>query len=261
MNSRGPWNRNNAKDYLKTLLGRKPIPSCTTESVLIKEHSKMFKRFAGRMLDYYYYGRFDTAVRLIASNEDILGNPKAKILDIGCANGDFGTLLLKVLTTKNITGIDSRPTVAPASGLEVITAAVPPLPFPDSYFDLVSCLGTTEHFTEERFAVEEVYRTLRSGGIYLCVMPVETGLAGLFRHIVKNLTYPDRKDCESILDFSLEELLGKCPREKHGVAHKYYNHNFLIQDLYNNFRELSLYSWPRYVPKAVAPELFALCIK
>src|SRR5208282_6877325 len=45
------------------------------------------------------------------------------------------------------------------------------LPFPDDSFDMVICLETFEHLMNPHYALQEIRRTLRSGGKFLCSIP------------------------------------------------------------------------------------------
>lgn len=109
--------------------------------------------------------------------------------------------------------------------------------------------------------VKEVWRVLKPNGVYICTIPVEIGIAGLIRHIVKNVVYPGRKDCKSIFDYSIDEIRGNCPRKMHGTAHKYYNCKYLLDDLKDTFNSINIHTWPEYFSKFLAPILIAKCTK
>ncbi len=210
-------------------------------------------------INYYYWARFKFLISLIY--EDRINNERRIILDVGCG---FGDLLVDLSQLRyDVIGLDVDETSIEKIpiGHKLVNSFVPPFPFKESKFDIVVSIGLTEHVQNENLYVKEVSRVLVEGGTYICTIPVEIGFAGLLRHIVKNLLYPNRKDCKNILDYSLDELLGSIPREKHGRGHKFYNYKYLMKDLNENFSSVTLYAWPKFIPKMVSPLLFAKCKK
>jgi len=236
-----------------------------------------FLLLRNKMLRNLYYGRYNFVLKLIVSNvnQDLISSKK--VLDVGCGVGNF----LDDLSSLGFVtyGIDySRLAIKKISKEhEVVRGYVPPIPFLDSTFDMVVALGLTEHLPDEKFFLEEVVRVLKHNGVYICSIPVEVGIAGLTRHITKYFIYGDTPSCtsifaraRSIFDYSLEELKGECPRQKHGLGHKYYNYKYLINDLKGFFSTLILYYWPSFFrPRAragmarnmLAPFIFARCVK
>ena len=234
------------------------LPEHTLPSWANPESQNTGKSIISRsILSYYYYARFNSVVDLIKdqSGECLYA------LDIGCGVGSL--LMLISNFCYDIVGldcdIDSLKKIP--SKYHVIRGYVPPLPFYNSAFDLVTAVNLTEHVPDEKLLVEEVYRVLRPNGVYICIIPVEIGVAGFIRHIVKNIAYPNRTDRRSIFDYSIEELAGKSPREKHGIGQKYYVYKYLLADLENIFNNIKVYSWPRYCPKFLAPVLYVKCTK
>lgn len=124
--------------------------------------------------DYYVDGSYDTD-RLSWTLDTFLSssNP-GKVLEIGCGDG----AMLQLLTDRNVdaVGVD-----ASASGISRCTAAglraqcldvsTDSLPFPNDSFDVVISLETFEHLMNPHYALQEVRRTLRSGGRLFCSIP------------------------------------------------------------------------------------------
>ena len=52
------------------------------------------------------------------------------------------------------------------------------LPFPENHFDLVTMFDVLEHIEDERFAVSEVFRVLKAGGIFMMTVPAYPFLWG-----------------------------------------------------------------------------------
>lgn len=99
-------------------------------------------------------------------NKIILKNIKqGRTLDIGCGHGHF----LKLFTKENIIGIDSNLETTKLlikDGWNCVKAKVPPIPFPDNYFDNVNCSHIIEHlpFVELHNLLIEIDRVLVNGG-------------------------------------------------------------------------------------------------
>jgi SAM-dependent methyltransferase len=97
-------------------------------------------------------------------------NRTARIVDIGCANGDL-LAELKKIGYENVTGIDPSPACARAAlelyGIHVLTAPISSPPR-DVAFDLVILSSVLEHILDLRGAIRSIVEVLRPGGaIYL----------------------------------------------------------------------------------------------
>jgi SAM-dependent methyltransferase len=95
----------------------------------------------------------------------------ARIVDIGCANGDL-LAELKKHGYENITGIDPSPACARAADelykIKVITAPVSKIPRQIAPFDLVILSSVLEHILDLRGATADIRQLLRPGGaVYL----------------------------------------------------------------------------------------------
>lgn len=95
-------------------------------------------------------------------------------LDVACGAG----LWLRALSDAGLdtAGVDisqralvAARSVAPAAALA--TSLGERLPFADDLFDLVSCLGSLEHFPDKPAALAEMRRVLRPGGRLLILVP------------------------------------------------------------------------------------------
>ena len=97
---------------------------------------------------------------------------KTRVLDVGCAGGVMLSMLHAL--GHECHGIDildrseNFPNIFKDKGIQFHTAnaEIDPLPYPDNYFDAVTCGQCLEHFTHSpRHAMEEFYRVLKPGGI------------------------------------------------------------------------------------------------
>jgi len=106
--------------------------------------------------------------------------PQAKnVLDIGFGYGDF----LKVAEEEgwetcgvetSAKAISEVKSYLPKAGLFQVDASREKLPFTNERFDVVVCLDVVEHLSEVDFLFSEVYRVLRSGGIFFFTTPPVT---------------------------------------------------------------------------------------
>ncbi len=117
---------------------------------------------------------------------EIFSNRKfERILDVGCADGNFSVLLKESCDAKDVYGIDiSRKGVESAkrNGVKAFQLNIDEedFPFEDDYFDAIFCGHLIEHLFDTDHLLDEVYRTLRGRG--LCV--ISTGnLTSLYDRI------------------------------------------------------------------------------
>ena len=108
----------------------------------------------------------------LATKIDIQG--KQQVLDVACGTGAWLLATQKYnikpsgidLSTK---AIDICMKNMPNGEFHVGTAET--LPFNDQQFDIVSCLGSLEHFLEPTIALEEMIRVAKDDAIFLLLVP------------------------------------------------------------------------------------------
>jgi len=101
-------------------------------------------------------------------------NRQSKILDVACGTGEW----LRVCRDAgaNVSGVDISDK---AIGVcrEIIpegTFFVQPaeeLPFEDNFFDVVTCLGSLEHFLQPKQALKEMIRVGKSDAVFILLVP------------------------------------------------------------------------------------------
>ncbi len=98
----------------------------------------------------------------------------ARVLDVACGTGEW--LRACVDRGAEVAGVDLSP-----KAIEVCKERLPKgtfhatpaeeLPFEDERFDLVSCLGSLEHFVDPQAALKEMQRVAKPGAKFLILVP------------------------------------------------------------------------------------------
>jgi SAM-dependent methyltransferase len=123
---------------------------------------------------WWYRGRR----RVIRAELDRLALPQgARILDAGCGSGRTLDELARYGTAF---GLDESPAAIAAAHRRghrrVVRGSVERLPYPDSSFDLVTCLDVVEHTPDDRRTLLELRRVTRPGGHLLLTVPAYQAL-------------------------------------------------------------------------------------
>ncbi len=111
-------------------------------------------------------GRFKTVA-------DIFSRYEAKrILDVGCAEGNFSQVLKQVAHAEEVYGIElSEEGIKSAQqkGIKCFRVDLDEedFPFEGSYFDAIHCGEVIEHLFDPDHLLDEVHRLLKPGGIFV----------------------------------------------------------------------------------------------
>jgi ubiquinone/menaquinone biosynthesis C-methylase UbiE len=100
--------------------------------------------------------------------------PSTHLLDVACGQGEFLSFALQ--RGLQVSGVDLSDLAAEEARRRVPEADVrvgeaESLPFDDESFDLVSCLGSLEHFPDPAASAREMHRVLKVGGEALIFVP------------------------------------------------------------------------------------------
>ena len=116
----------------------------------------------------------------------------AKVLDVGCGTGIFLKPVIAAGCTECV-GIDGPSAFAPralARGYKDVQFVADlnntALPFGDGSFDLVVCKDVFEHLHNPTFALSEIKRVLRPGGLLLLHVPNHFPLHGRLKFLLTN---------------------------------------------------------------------------
>ncbi|MHB1414824.1 MAG: class I SAM-dependent methyltransferase [Chloroflexota bacterium] len=114
---------------------------------------------------------------------NLLGN-EARVLEVGCAGGDFLAYLRDVYAW-DVMGVEIDSNCAARAqsdlGLNVRTGSIDDAELPSSYFDGVILKHTIEHLHSPSSALDEIHRVLRPGGkVFLWLPNLESVEARIF---------------------------------------------------------------------------------
>ena len=95
-------------------------------------------------------------------------NPKAKIIDLGCGNGEFTSKIKEKICCNKIVGIDiNKESINKAKEKEIIVKKWDlnkSLPFENNSFDVVTSNQVIEHLYYPVKFMKEIFRILKPGG-------------------------------------------------------------------------------------------------
>lgn len=103
---------------------------------------------------------------------------KGIILDIGCGAGVLMSEILEM--GHDVKGVDISEKMVETVNTKLkaknnspicFNAAVESLPFPNNYFDVITCLGVFEYLLYPEKGLDEIYRVLKNNGILIISAP------------------------------------------------------------------------------------------
>ncbi|MCD6379330.1 methyltransferase domain-containing protein [bacterium] len=125
--------------------------------------------------------------------EEVLINHRViTYADIGCSNGYLTNLIADFLKTAEVYGFDH------SANLEIAKGRYPLFNFSFielneqadvGKFDFVTCFETLEHIGNCGVALSNLLRSTSEGGTLLVTVPIEIGLVGIIKFLVKTLFF------------------------------------------------------------------------
>ncbi len=105
-------------------------------------------------------------------------------LDLGSGNGELIDHVRREFPVQ-VRACDYRDDLMTLGDVRVDVANVntEPLPYPDASFDLVTCTEVIEHLEHFRFALREIHRVLRPGGVCIVSTPNVLNLRSRLRYL------------------------------------------------------------------------------
>lgn len=111
---------------------------------------------------------------------EVLGQGPRRLLDVGCGNGRFLSLLREYGASDwQLVGIDFDESAAAACrslGFEAYAGRIEDLPIAESSLDAVIMLQLIEHLEDPAAICRAVFRLLRPGGVFVVETPNLGGL-------------------------------------------------------------------------------------
>jgi SAM-dependent methyltransferase len=141
-----------------------PLPSAgTLAQYYARNYWQRDNSKTAKLLTFFYSRRMSG----IILNLKKLVPPKACILDWGAGDGAFQRLLER--KGFDSYGIDSYS--SESNPKKIIRASIEEAPFPEGFFDAITCFHVLEHIHHPVTSVKKVLRLLKPGGIFVVEVP------------------------------------------------------------------------------------------
>jgi ubiquinone/menaquinone biosynthesis C-methylase UbiE len=103
-------------------------------------------------------------------------SPNQKILDIGCATGNFLYKIQKINKYIELYGVDSSNKMINIAktkfkNINFYNLNAENINFPKNYFDIVTIIETLHHLKNQKLILEKIYDILKKNGIFIIVEP------------------------------------------------------------------------------------------
>lgn len=168
----------------------------------VQESRRHFNKQAAeydRNESVYYSG--PAKVSCADAKQVVLARPFQRLLDVGCGTGFLLDQLAQAREAAYY-GLDiSENMLAVARGKEIPGAefcqgVADSLPYPDGFFDVITCIQSFHHYPDGDRAMQEAWRVLRPGGMYLVS---DTGVGGLAAWVDNHILFKLMKsgDCRT----------------------------------------------------------------
>ena len=146
--------------------------------------------------------------------EELDGKNFKTLLDVGCGNGIFLSMVLNKFDVEE-SGIDISPGMIEKSTellddrADLKVGDSEHLPWNDKYFDIVTCSASFHHYPSPELVLKEMKRVLRPGGILMIVDPFTSN--ELLRFVVNIfIKFSKSGDVRIYSQKEMRELLEKC---------------------------------------------------
>ena len=141
-----------------------------------------------------------------------------KLLDVGCGTGYLFELLLTQREAEYY-GLDLSPEMlkmakAKFSGrVTLVEGSADRLPYADNSFDVVTCIQSFHHYPNPDKAMQESFRVLKPGGLYILS---DTGVGGIGGWIDNHILFPLMKSGDHHTE------------NRHGIARRMEKNGFTV---------------------------------
>ena len=143
-----------------------------------------------------------------------------KLLDVGCGTGYLFELLLAQREAE-YHGLDLSPEMLKMAGAKFnnrvafVEGAADRLPYADNSFDVVTCIQSFHHYPDPDKAMQEAFRVLKPGGLYILS---DTGVGGIGGWIDNHILFPLMKSGDHHTE------------NRHGIARRMEKNGFTVEE-------------------------------
>ena len=173
------------------------------------------KHFDGQAAEYdqrdtYYYSQNGKiSCRDIA--QQIQGVPYEALLDVGCGTGFLIDMLAGQKSARSC-GLDLSDEMIHVAngkaipGAEFVVGSADKLPYPNDTFDIVACSQSFHHYPYPEKAMQEAWRVLKPGGLYILS---DTGIGGVGAWIDNHILFQLARsgDCHTTNRKGIERMM------------------------------------------------------
>jgi ubiquinone/menaquinone biosynthesis C-methylase UbiE len=139
------------------------------------------------LLQIFFHFLHQTSINLL--KEYLKDN--IKILDIGCATGNFLFKIQKINSKIELYGVDFSPKMIGLAknkfkNIKFYNLRAEKIDFPSNYFDIITIIETFHHLQDQNLVLEKIHKILKPEGILLiCEPDINNKLINLFINFLK----------------------------------------------------------------------------
>ena len=172
-------------------------------------------------------GLFSYGLRRRTENVEILLRQallpdRAKILDVGTADGEMLCHLQAIYPQYDFTGLERTPElveIAKSNGLHVVAGDARSLPFPTGSFDAITMISTIKHIPQYQQVFAECQRVLKNQGIMMIAEPTRFALwIGVQRGHFDPQYLPNRWSLKQMEEHLVAAGFRTCVKRKYMLA-------------------------------------------
>lgn len=169
---------------------------------MVTDHSKTYK--LNNIKNIVHLHRLNEIKKIL---KNMVDGPIEMYADFGCSNGYITSQVARILGAKHSVGFDFSENIILGQKM------YPEIKFsrfdlnlvsePIKKYDVVTCFETLEHVGSIQIGIINVLNSRKSGGFALITVPIEIGVVGLLKYVLKRFLYRyelplECTDCEYI---------------------------------------------------------------
>lgn len=104
----------------------------------------------------------------------VIPSTSRRVLDVGCAGGEFGKTLKAANASREVWGVEPRPDVAQHAGSaydRMLTGRYPDVQLPERFFDCIVFNDVLEHMVDPCLVLTTTHRYLTDDGVVVASIP------------------------------------------------------------------------------------------